>query len=124
MTERVASRYLKHIDRYQTTYVSAFVTGTGVRFLLLHCPDPLTAFTTTSSTLPPPAASTTNSSGSSSTLATNPTGPAAEEAVRQFFADVYESWVKAAMSPFHAIDAPVRSPMFRARVAAAGRKYL
>jgi len=37
---------------------------------------------------------------------------------------VYENWVKASMSPFHSVDKPVESLVFRARVAAAGRKYL
>lgn len=41
-----------------------------------------------------------------------------------FFTDIYENWVKAVMSPFYAANSEVRSPVFRARVAAAGRKYL
>lgn len=59
-----------------------------------------------------------------SSIAHNPTSPQAEEAIRQFFAEVYENWVKACMSPFYVLDAEVRSPVFRQRVAAAGRKYL
>lgn len=94
------------------------MTGTGVKFLLLHCPDPSAPL---SAGAPAAAAS---SGASSASIAANPTGPAAEEAVRQFFADVYENWVKAAMSPFHGVDAQIRSPVFRQRVAAAGRKYL
>ncbi len=41
-----------------------------------------------------------------------------------FFTEVYENWVKAVMSPFYKANSEVRSPVFRARVAAAGRKYL
>lgn len=57
-------------------------------------------------------------------VAHNPTSPQAEEATRQFFADVYESWIKAVMSPFYVLDMPVQSPVFRQRVAGAARKYL
>lgn len=57
-------------------------------------------------------------------MAFNPTSPAAEEAVRQFFADVYENWVKTVMNPFYTVNMPVTSLVFKARVAAAGRKYL
>jgi hypothetical protein len=41
-----------------------------------------------------------------------------------FFTEVYENWIKATMSPFYSANMEVRSPVFRARVAAAGRKYL
>jgi len=54
----------------------------------------------------------------------NPTSPQTEEAVRQFFVEVWESWVKTAMNPFYRTDDMVRSPVFRSRVTAAGRKYL
>ncbi len=54
----------------------------------------------------------------------NPTAPATEEAMRQFFVDVYDAWVKTLMNPFYLVNMPVVSPVFRARVAAAGKKYL
>jgi hypothetical protein len=57
-------------------------------------------------------------------VAANPTSPATEEAIRQFFSEVYESWVKTCMSPFYTVDMEVKSPIFRSRVAAAGKKYL
>ncbi len=38
--------------------------------------------------------------------------------------DVYEVWVKTIMSPFYRVNMEVKSPVFRQRVAAAGRKYL
>jgi len=57
-------------------------------------------------------------------VAANPTSPAAEEAIRQFFGDVYEVWVKTVMNPFYEVDMKVGSPVFRSRVVAAGKKYL
>ena len=116
-------RYLKSIDRFYNNFISCFLTGAGARFLLLHCPDPSATHNAHLTPLPPSSASDKRSSNASS-IAYNPTSPATEEAVRNFFADVYENWVKTAMSPFYTVNQPVRSPVFKARVAAAGRKYL
>lgn len=63
-------------------------------------------------------------SRSSTAIGANPTSPATEEAVRNFFVEVYENWVKAIMNPFYKMNMEVTSPVFRQRVAAAGRKYL
>ncbi len=60
----------------------------------------------------------------STAIGANPTGQATEEAIKNFFTEVYENWVKAIMNPFYKPNMEVRSPIFRARVAAAGRKYL
>ncbi|KAI1302563.1 Sedlin [Xylaria venustula] len=104
--------YLKCVDRFFNNYVSCFLTGANVKFMLLHQP-------------PSSASGTgTNPRSSTSTIASNPTSPQTEEAVRAFMLEVYESWVKAIMSPFYHVNMEVRSPMFRQRVAAAGRKYL
>ena len=76
------------------------------------------------------AAATSSSSsgggggGGSASVPTNATGPQTEEALRLFFAEVYEAWVKAVMNPFQGLDRELRSPVFRARVLAAGKKFL
>ncbi|KAJ4153363.1 hypothetical protein LMH87_009853 [Akanthomyces muscarius] len=101
--------YLKCIDKFFNNYISCFVTGAGAKFLLLH---------------QPPAPNPSGSSRSSTAIGANPTSPATEEAIKMFFAEVYENWVKAIMNPFYKQNMEVRSPVFRARVAAAGRKYL
>jgi hypothetical protein len=54
----------------------------------------------------------------------NPTAPATEEAVKNFFVEVYDVWVKCLMNPFYDTNAVVRSTKFRERVAGAGRRYL
>ena len=64
------------------------------------------------------------SSSNNTSIAANPTSPQTEEAVRNFMLEVYENWVKAIMSPFYKVNMEVKSPVFRSRVAAAGRKYL
>ncbi|KAI0453279.1 Sedlin [Xylaria acuta] len=104
--------YLKCIDRFFNNYVSCFLTGGNVKFMLLHQPP--------SSSV----SSSANPRSSTSTIATNPTSPQTEEAVRSFMLEVYENWVKTIMSPFYHVNMEVRSPVFRQRVAAAGRKYL
>ena len=81
---------------------------TDVKFLLLHAPQPASA----------------NASRSSTSIGANPTSPQTEEAIKQFFTEVYENWVKTIMNPFYQVNMEVRSPVFRSRVAAAGKKYL
>lgn len=54
----------------------------------------------------------------------NPSAPAVEEAIKNFFLEVYDAWVKTIMSPFYNMKMPVRSPVFRARVIGAAKKYL
>lgn len=118
-------RYLKHIDTYPPTssYVSAFLTGTGVRFLLLHQP-PQTVSGAGGTSGPLSGSSLTSSRASSSSIANNPTSPQTEEAIRQFMNEVYENWVKTAMSPFYHRGSEIVSPVFRSRVIAAGKKWL
>ncbi|KAF2232195.1 trafficking protein-like protein particle complex subunit 2 [Viridothelium virens] len=127
--------YLKHIDRFYNNYISCFLTGGNIKFLLLHNPDPSAPNThaSLSSQPNPPSASTSRLSTASlgassrtnnSSVASNPTSPAAEEAVRQFMVEIYDAWVKNLMNPFYGLNAPVKSPVFRARVAAAAKKYL
>ena len=121
------------------------MTGSNVKFLLLHQPPPAQSSSSSASASAPasnhnsssganshPAGGgtaatssrATSSSGASTSIAANPTSPQTEEAVRSFFLEVYENWVKAAMNPFYRVNMEVRSPVFRQRVAAAGRKYL
>jgi len=89
--------------------VSCFLTGGSVKFMLLH---------------QPPATVSTTSTRNSTSIGANPTSPQTEEAIKSFFAEVFENYVKAVMSPFYKANMEIRSPVFRQRVAAAGRKYL
>lgn len=98
------------IDKFFNNYISCFVTGANVKFLLLHQPTG----TGTGS----------GASRSSTSIAANPTSAATEEAIKNFFVEVYENWVKAIMSPFYKVNMEVKSPIFRQRVVAAGKKYL
>ncbi|KAF2015598.1 Sedlin [Aaosphaeria arxii CBS 175.79] len=118
-----APMYLKHIDKYQHNYISCWITGANVRFLLLTRPRD-------------EALGLGGGGGSRGSLAGgrgalggnvyNPTAPATEEAVKNFFVDVYEAWLKTVMNPFFSVanGDVVKSPVFRQRVAAAAKKYL
>ncbi|KAL2261769.1 hypothetical protein VTK26DRAFT_3410 [Humicola hyalothermophila] len=105
--------YLKVIDKFFNSYISCFMTGGNVKFLLLHQP-PGTAGAGGG------AAPTRNSTS----VGANPTSPQTEEAIKNFFFEVYENYVKTIMSPFYKVNMEIRSPVFRQRVMAAGRKYL
>ncbi|KAL9104617.1 MAG: hypothetical protein Q9163_000482 [Psora crenata] len=133
--------YLKRIDHFASSYISCFLTPTSTRFLLLHLPHPPnTAPQTKTSPMsfPPfvpytsiPSTSTTTAGshvsgtgGSSTSIPNNPTSQQTEEAIRQFFGEVFEVWIKANMSPFQSTEGKLRSPVFRQRAIAAGKKYL
>lgn len=47
-----------------------------------------------------------------------------DDAIRTFFAEVHEVYVKLLMNPFYAYDSPVISPAFDQRVKALARKLL
>ncbi|MCJ1377594.1 TRAPP subunit [Xylographa soralifera] len=136
-------RYLKRVDHFASSHVSCFLTPTSVKFMLLHLPHPPnTAPSTVSAaqnpnvfppfgpyttTTPPSSllrASTSSSSGNTAAIPNNPTSPQTEEALRLFFTEVYEAWVKAVMNPFQNINKTLGSPVFKARVVTAGRKFL
>lgn len=113
-------RYLKNIDRFQSSHVACFMTGTGMKFLLLFNPDA----SAVASSRPQSSASQQRISGGGASVAFNPASAASEESMRAFFADVFENWVKTTMNPFYKIDMEIRSPEFRQRVAVAAKKLL
>jgi hypothetical protein len=86
------------------------LTCVDVKFLLLHSPSQ--------------PAGNVSSTRASTSIAANPTSPQTEEAIRQFFVEVYENWVKTIMSPFYQVNQEVKSPVFRNKVVAAAKKYL
>ncbi|KAL8792778.1 MAG: hypothetical protein Q9195_004666 [Heterodermia aff. obscurata] len=133
--------YLKRIDQFSSSHISTFLTPTSIRFMLLHLPHPpnvAPAFTPSPGSYPPftpytsnPPTSSASSSSSfkSSTsgagsIANNSASPQTEEAIRLFFWDVFEVWIKATMNPFQSMEKVLGSPVFRQRVLGAGRKYL
>ncbi|KAJ8110098.1 hypothetical protein OPT61_g6964 [Boeremia exigua] len=121
-----APMYLKHIDKYQNCYISCWITGANTRFLLLTRPrDESLGLAGTGGGARGSLAGGRAALGGGQGLY-NPTSPVTEEAVKNFFVDVYEAWMKTIMSPFFQVGNGdvVKSPVFRQRVAAAAKKYL
>ena len=85
---------------------------------------PFAPFTTTATPSSLLRVSTTASSGGTAAVPNNPTSPQTEEALRLFFTEVYEQWLKAIMNPFQEINQALASPVFRSRVLTAGKKFL
>ena len=99
---------------------------------------PFTGTSLTSSRFSSLANSTASATGSGSSasgggggggIPNNPTSPATEEAIRLFFWEVFESWIKGQLSPFDGGEGDLkanmgRSEVFRGKVVGAGRKYL
>lgn len=119
-----APMYLKHIDKYQNSFVSCWITGGNTRFLLLTRPRDESLGLVGGGGNKGSLAGGRAAMGSGGLY--NPSAPATEEAVKNFFVDVYEAWLKTIMNPFFAVGNGdvVKSPVFRQRVATAAKKYL
>lgn len=115
--------YLKHIDKYQNCFVSCWITAGNTRFLLLTRPrdEALGLGGAAGGQRGSLAGGRAGMGG-----LYNPSAPATEEAVKNFFVDVYEAWLKTIMNPFFHVGNGdvVKSPVFRQRVATAAKKYL
>jgi trafficking protein particle complex subunit 2 len=116
-------RYLRTIDRHQSAHISAFLTGSNTKFLLLSAPDPPSA-SSTAQQQQQQAAGSSSSRSNRAFQSFNPTSAETEEAIKKFFLDVYDAWVKTVMNPFYQVNAPITSPVFRQRVQQAARKHL
>lgn len=137
-------RYLKKVDTFQNNHIHTFITGGNVKFMLLMNPDP--SATPYSNLASPPPSSRSSTARQSMLLANNPSSSQTEDAVRGFVTEVsleeslagsklsertltlphqvYEAWVKCIMNPFYDVNQEVTSPIFRARVAAAAKRFL
>jgi hypothetical protein len=48
----------------------------------------------------------------------------ADDAIKQFFQEMYETYIKYSMNPFYEHDTPIKSPAFEQKAIYYGRKFL
>ena len=48
----------------------------------------------------------------------------AEDAIKQFFQEMYETYIKYSMNPFYEHDTQIKSPAFEQKAIYYGRKFL
>ncbi|XP_039965164.1 probable trafficking protein particle complex subunit 2 [Bactrocera neohumeralis] len=84
---RTPNMQLKSIDRFNQWFVSAFVTASQIRFIIVH--------------------DNKNDDG-----------------IKNFFNEMYETYIKHSMNSFYKINTPIKSPVFEKKAQLFGRKFL
>ena len=84
---KTANMQLKSIDRFNQWFVSAFITASQIRFIIVH----------------------DNKN---------------DEGIKNFFNEMYDTYIKHSMNAFYKINTLIKSPMFEKKAEIFGRKYL
>lgn len=84
---KTSSMYLKSIDKFNQWFVTAFITASQMRFIMVH-------------------------------------DIKNDEGIKNFFNEIYETYIKLSMNSFYKINTPIKSTMFEKKAQIFGKKYL
>lgn len=101
------SLYLSKVDTFYGLVVNAYVTQGNIKFLL--CYD-----NGTNSVL----------DAGSTSLSSSSTSKHDDAAIRQFFIDIHDLYVKCSLSPFYNVNDAITSPDFDLKVKLLAKKHL
>lgn len=101
---RSNTTYLKSLDKFNQFFVSAFVTASQIRFVMVSCEGNRELFELLLNSL---QVHDTQNDG-----------------IKNFFNEIYEIYIKTTLNPFYVVDTPIKSVAFQKKVEIAGKKYL
>ena len=128
--------YLGRVDHFYGLAVTAYITYSGVKFVMVHG-NPNTMNISVSGMVGGSTGTATGAVGSSSSVSstagdsasghnavTNVTISVDDSACKTFYQEVHELYIKTIMNPFYSPDDKITSPAFDLKVRALARKYL
>lgn len=106
------SLYLSKVDTFYGLVVNAFVTQGNIKFLICYDNGSGSVLESGSTSL------------SSSSAATSSSSKHDDAAIRQFFIDLQDLYVKCSLSPFYNVNDAITSPDFDLKVKLLAKKHL